>query len=639
MCDICENTNINETYESQWLTNCTTQSCQSKIVCKQKISAKCDIYTGLTLTAFGVTSGQNMEDVLKAIDTVISTLSASVQNCCASLPPTTTTTTLFAPTTTTTSSTTTTTSTSSTTTSTSTSTSTTSTTSTSSTTSTTTQAPTTTTSTSTTSSTTTSTTTVAPTTTSTTTVAPLCYTYELSTTSNNNLTSPISYSFTCCVSGIVIFGELQPQNDIITICATPDSVSAGTGIDVNILGGCTEDLNDCITTTTSTTSTTSTTTLTPLTLDLQQQPACEDTTVTLVASGGNGNYLYSIDNGDSLQSSPTFTGLIVGAYQAIVYDTNGNFKILQFEIVACTTTSTTTTTIEPTTTTTTVEPTTTSTTTVEPTTTSTTTEAITTTTTEGTTTTTTIVFPDLGYVAEKYVCGDTDVLITYNIVTCSTLLTIGGFYKGNDGFIYKITAYNYNPEELEYATTNITDTTNYVSIMNAPCDFVCCTFNNTSDFPETASWIDLNKVEQSQYLLQSESISKCIVYGSATFTANGHFNTPGITYGDPCTQDSNCGEIITSTTTSLLEYNTGTIYLGYADGSTCNAGAPTITLYWAVNKNFEQGTALYTDTSLTVCWENTQVYNVARFGIDEYYLVNAVNGNCTEVGAANGLQC
>jgi predicted oxidoreductase len=54
------------------------------------IDAKCDIYQGPNLNGLNIESGKSIEQIIKALDDILSTLTVDVQNCCSSVTTTTT---------------------------------------------------------------------------------------------------------------------------------------------------------------------------------------------------------------------------------------------------------------------------------------------------------------------------------------------------------------------------------------------------------------------------------------------------------------------------------------------------------------------------------------------------------------------
>jgi hypothetical protein len=119
MCINCGNINCscdsNPTY-NWYNARCLPEDpCAVKPICKSISSAKCTIYNGPTLNAFNITAPNDLENIIKIIDSNITELRASIIECCRpkectviataieTVSPTTTTTTTSASTTTTTS--------------------------------------------------------------------------------------------------------------------------------------------------------------------------------------------------------------------------------------------------------------------------------------------------------------------------------------------------------------------------------------------------------------------------------------------------------------------------------------------------------------------------------------------------------
>ena len=81
MCQTCGQTlcSCDKTYQFNWynINDQPCTSCGDATVCKKKIPAKCTIYNGTLLSSINLEAGANVEQILAAIDAILSNISTS----------------------------------------------------------------------------------------------------------------------------------------------------------------------------------------------------------------------------------------------------------------------------------------------------------------------------------------------------------------------------------------------------------------------------------------------------------------------------------------------------------------------------------------------------------------------------------
>ena len=138
--------------------------------------------------------------------------------------------------------------------------------------------------------------------------------------------SGVAVTLSGSASGVTYYLQLGGSNTGATLAGTGSSLSfnnvtaAGTYtiLASNTTTGCTQAMTGTTTVTINTIPT--------FTYTSQNNTQCGGTngSITVTASGGSGSgYQYSDNNGSTFQSSNVFTGLVSGAYEVVVKDSNG----------------------------------------------------------------------------------------------------------------------------------------------------------------------------------------------------------------------------------------------------------------------------------------------------------------------------